>query len=118
MPKNDFQLLVCVAGFPKGIQLPLKPFFLMPERELSTFRNLSLNFVYKDNYILCLFLLLKYFFLLQLHHDCNLMWGIDRGIALSQCFPSEVLKALYKRGQCLDPYGETEPVIVQAAEPI
>lgn len=46
------------------------------------------------------------------------MQALERGIALSQCFSSEVLKAFYKRGQCLYPSGETEPVIVQAAKPI
>lgn len=55
MPKSDFPTS-CVAAFPGGVQLPVKPFVSVPEWELSTFGNLSLNFfVYKDNYILCLF---------------------------------------------------------------
>ena len=39
------------------------------------------------------------------------------GLRLGYSIPSEALKALHIRGQSLDPGGETDPVILQAAEP-
>lgn len=82
---------------------------------MRTFGNLSLNlFVYKDNDILCFFnyYYLDFFIVVALWLYPNV------GLRLRHSFPSEFLKALYKRGQRLDPSGETEPVIVRAAEPI